>query len=251
MSGHATRTDRASLAGVRMILGYNWPLYVTGLATVGTGAALAARRSSPTLLRLAGAAGAGVAGWLSVASVAASWWIYDRSELYRWTWLSRTVRHEPRHIIVMHAGLDEACEPVSRTWPMAAVSSVDVHGGLGRTTASLRLARREAGRHDEAHDEPSADNDLVVIFLAAHELRSRAARVELMRRIHHSLVVGGRLVLVEHVRDLSNAVVFGPAIGHFYPVREWRDAIGRGGLDLVAEERITPFITVMTAERSS
>lgn len=255
MSGHVTGTDRGSLAGVRMILGYNWPLYVTGLATVATGAALAARRSSPTLLRLAGAAGAGVAGWLSVASVAASWWVYDLSELYRWTWLPRTVRHEPRHIIVMHAGLDEASEPVSRTWPMAAVSSLDVHGGLGRTTASLRLARRDAGRdaeaHHEAHGQLATDTDLVVIFLAAHELRSRTARVELMRRIHHSLVVGGRLVLVEHVRDLSNAVVFGPAIGHFYPVREWRDAIGRGGLDLVAEERITPFITVMTAERSS
>jgi hypothetical protein len=251
VNGTPAGTDRGVFAGVRMILRYNWPLYGAGLATVVAGTALAARATSPRLLRLGGAAAGLVAGWLSVASVLASWWVYDRSELYRWTWLPRAVPHVPRRVLVVHAGLDEVSGPVSRTWPTASVASVDVHGGLGRTTASLRIARRQAAGEQPSDGDVSTDNDLVVAFLAAHELRSRGRRVELIRDLAGTLVVGGRLVIVEHVRDLTNALAFGPAVGHFYPVAEWREVLRLGGLDVVTEERITPFVAVLTAGRSS
>lgn len=238
---------RTPFAGVRMILRYNWPLYVAGLATASGGATLAARPAAPGPLRAGGAAAGAVAGWLSVASLVASWWIYDRSELYRWDWLRQAAR-APRRVLVVHAGLDEASAPVRATWPDAEVSALDVHGGLGRTTAPLRLARRhQPGAATAGQLAPA--NDLVVAFLAAHELRSPDDRVQLLRTLHDHLAVGGRLVLVEHVRDVTNALAFGPAIGHFYPVAEWRRVIQRGGLQLVAERRITPFVVVLTAER--
>lgn len=251
MKGTAGQTERGPFAGVRMILRYNWPLYAAGVATTLVGAELARRAASPRLLRLGGTAAGLVAGWLSVASIAASWWIYDRSELYRWSWLQRSVPAVPARVLVVHAGLDEASAAVADLWPGVSVASVDVHGGIGRTTASLRLARRSAAAGPRADDAIPVGNDLAVAFLAAHELRTRSKRVEFIRDVARQLIVGGRLVLIEHIRDATNAAAFGPAIGHFYPVEEWREVIRLGGLELVAEERITPFIAVLTAERSS
>lgn len=249
MSDTLPATSRETLAGVRMILRYNWPLYVAGLATAVAGLSTATRGDRSGLVRVAGAAAGLGASWLAVASLGASWWIYDRSELYRWTWLSRSVTREPGRVLVVHAGLDEASGPAARVWPDAEVESVDVHRGVGRTTASLRLARRGAERDTRPGRPPRTGSDVVVAFLAAHELRTRAERVELVQRIRDGLEPGGRLVLVEHVRDAANALAFGPAVAHFYPVREWEQVIGLGGLDLVAEERITPFVVVLTAER--
>lgn len=251
MKGTPGRDDRGAFAGVRMILRYNWPLYAAGVVTTLTGAALARRQTSPRLVRLGGTAAGLVAGWLSVASIAASWWIYDRSELYRWRWLQRCVPAVPVRVLIVHAGLDEASAPVADLWPGAMVASVDVHGGIGRTTASLRIARRSAAAGSRGHDDIPVGNDLVVAFLAAHELRTRGKRVQFIRDVAGQLVIGGRLVLIEHIRDAANAAAFGPAIGHFYPVDEWREVIRLGGLELVAEERITPFIALLTAERPS
>lgn len=89
MNGPRADAGRSRFAGVRMILRYNWPLYGAGVTTA-------------------------VAGWLSVASVVASWWVYDRSELGRWTWLSRVMPNVPTRILVVHADLDDASEPVRR-----------------------------------------------------------------------------------------------------------------------------------------
>lgn len=240
--------ERGQFDGVRMILRYNWPLYLAGLATTATGAVLAASRHRDPGLRSVGGAAALGAGWLSVASLAASWWVYDRSELYRWTWLDRAVPRVPERVLVAHAGLDEASQPVRRVWPAAHVEPVDVHGGTGPMTGSLQRARTGGAPVPGGGWDDEAPFDVAVAFLAAHEIRTADGRDGLFADIRSRLRPGGRLVLVEHVRDLVNALAYGPAVGHFYPVREWRRVIRAAGFEPIREERITPFLVLLTAD---
>lgn len=251
MTGGGSEVGRGPVAGVAMILRYNWPLYVAGLATAATGAAVAASTTPPRSVRFAGGAAAAGAGWLAIASLAASWWVYDRSELYRWTWLTSAVPGKPDDVLVVHAGLDEASQPVGRLWPDATVTSVDVHGGTGPTTSSLRRARATATSADGDELPTSGSFDVAVAFLAAHEIRTHHGRVELLEDLRRSLRPGGRLVLVEHVRDLVNALAYGPAINHFYPVEEWHRVLNAADLDIVGEGRITPFVVVLTARKTT
>lgn len=250
-TGDSTEDGRGPVAGVAMILRYNWPLYVAGLATAATGAAIATSTAPPRPVRFAGGAAAVGAGWLAIASLSASWWVYDRSELYRWTWLTSVAPGRPDDVLVVHAGLDEASQPVRTLWPDATVMPVDVHGGTGPTTSSLRRARDNALSADRDGLPTSGSFDVAVAFLAAHEIRTHQGRVELLDDVRRALRPGGRLVLVEHVRDLVNALAYGPAVGHFYPVEEWHRVLNAAGLEIVGERRITPFVVVLTAEKAT
>lgn len=54
----------------------------------------------------------------------------------------------------------------------------------------------------------------------------------------------GVVVLVEHLRDLPAALVFGPGILHFRPRAEWVSLGREAGLKSVDEFPITPFVRV-------
>ena len=70
-----------------------------------------------------------------------------------------------------------------------------------------------------------------------------------MREIRRVLTPSGTLLLVEHTRDAANFAAFGPGFFHFLPRNEWRRLAGMSGLELISEQRMTPFVTVMRIRR--
>ncbi len=76
---------RSKFQRVRQIFAFNQPFYL-GSITALAGAA-AASVFLPRKLRLAVRAGCGVGAWFTVASLAASYYVYDRSGLYGFEWL--------------------------------------------------------------------------------------------------------------------------------------------------------------------
>jgi SAM-dependent methyltransferase len=89
---------------------------------------------------------------------------------------------------------------------------------------------------------PDKCADAVFLLMAAHEVRDPAVRGSLFLEVARVLAPSGRLVVVEHVRDLANALAFGPGALHFYAPSTWRDAGSGAGLKLTDELRLTPFV---------
>ncbi len=87
-------------------------------------------------------------------------------------------------------------------------------------------------------------------MLAIHELRSDAERSAWFAEAGRCLADGGKVVLVEHVRDLANFVAFGPGFLHFHSVAAWQKSWERGGLNRVDGFRITPFVRVFVLKKS-
>lgn len=86
--------------------------------------------------------------------------------------------------------------------------------------------------------------DLVVVTLAAHEIRHPQRRESLFKEIARIVAPDGRVVVVEHLRNLSAALAFGPGLFHFYPRGEWVRLARAARLTIAEEFHITPFVHV-------
>ncbi len=204
----------------------------------------------PKGLRAMLTAGVGGAGFYLVGSLVVSHWIYDRSPLYGWKWLARFVPVEPQRILNVHAGFDESTEALRRLYPAAEVTPVDFYDPVRNPEPSIARARRaylvDPTTIRVGSDAwPLADGsaDLVVLFLAAHELRTVVDRRRLFGEVRRVGSPGGRVVVVEHLRDAANFVAYGPGSFHFHSKAAWYESFGPG-LPVVAEEKITPFVHV-------
>jgi SAM-dependent methyltransferase len=225
------------------MLRYNWPKYLVAAVVLLGVAAL------PWPWRLlAVPAAAGVA-----VSLAATWWVYDRSRLYEWRWMLDLVPAPGRYAVVS-TGLDEVSDALRDLLPDAEPAVLDCYDPAVMTEGSVRRARRlhpppRAAVPADAAALPLADGgqDAVFLVFAAHELRTPQRRRALFAEVARVLRPGGHLVLVEHCRDAATVAAYGPGAWHFYPRREWLSCAAR--LALVGEATMTPLVRALVFRR--
>ncbi|MEV0568644.1 class I SAM-dependent methyltransferase [Dactylosporangium sp. NPDC050588] len=224
---------------------YNWPKYLVAAVLLVAAATL----PWPwRLLAVPGAAGVAV-------SLAATWWVYDRSRLYEWRWALDLVP-PPRRYAVISTGLDEISPALRGLLPDAEPTVLDCFDPVIMTEGSVRRARRlhppPAGAVPAGVTAlPVADGgqDAVFLAFAAHELRVPAQRAALFAEVARALRPGGHLVLVEHCRGAATVAAYGPGAWHFYPRREWLGLARGARLTLAGETTMTPLVRALVFRR--
>lgn len=251
------QTSRCRFDGLWQIARYNWPQYAgAALVILAAGTWLCFGTESLGWLRPAVWIAALLAGWWSLASLVASHWIYDVSELYRWTWIPSMLSAKPRNWLNLHAGLDESSVALRELFPGSAGHICDFYDAAEMSEPSIQRARAEQGspsaQHISHHRFPFGEEafDTVFLLFAAHELRLALSREALFLEIRRVLAPLGTILLVEHVRDLANFAAFGPGFLHFMPGNEWRRLAKIAGLEIAKEQRITPFVKIILLRRS-
>jgi hypothetical protein len=238
------------------IAAFNWPFYLA--AAVVCAVALSGMLLSKELsVRVVCALALAGASYFLIVSLGVSHLVYDRSDLYRWNWLQRALAGgKADDVIVCHCGFDEVSRAIDRQLPGASLRVLDHFDEKLMTEASVRRARRrfppEPGTADSPYSEwPIAAGTTEVVFgiLAIHELRKEQERADWFREAARCLRLGGRVVLVEHVRDLANFVAFGPGFLHFHSPENWRRCWERAGLRLHDEFRVTAWVRVFILTR--
>ena len=124
---------------------------------------------------------------------------------------------------------------------------LDIYNPAATPERSIVRARRTTASSPQSTDHrrlplAGASCDAVFLILAAHELRSRRARTELFTEVRRTLAPGGRVLVVEHLRDAWNFAAFGPGFLHFFSRREWLATFAASGLRVESESRITPMV---------
>ncbi len=247
---------RGPLQGVLNILRFNWHFFAAAAAVA---AALAA--ASPWLGvpgRALALAAAGLVAATTVVSLAVSCYVYDLSGLYRLEWLDRTgVAARPgARMANVHAGFDETTPLLRARFPSATWTVMDFYHPSRHTEISIRRARRA---HPPAPDDlrvdtgalPLADRSLdgVFLILAAHEVRDRGERRRFFAELARVLAPGGRLVVVEHLRDWRNFLAYTAGAFHFHGRAAWLEAFDQKGLRLATTFRPNLFLTCFVAEK--
>jgi len=240
-------------SGARRIFFYNWPIYVgtwLGALTLG---ALATR--FPVSWAWVGEAAAFAAVAWSLASLAVSHYIYDRSELVAGGWVAPMLPGAVQTWIAIHAGLDGEIDWAT-AMPGTCAARLDIYDAGQMNAGSIRRARRRtpAGQAAtpaslSAFPIASAACDAVVVAFTAHEIRDLGARERFFGEVARVLRPGGRMLLVEHVRDFFNFAAFGPGFLHFLARGEWLRLAGVARLAVAAERRVTPWVVALALEK--
>ena len=243
---------RGQFDGVLQIVRYNWTLYAAAIVISMVVIGLVLVIHPPSLLAALLIVGAIAAIFWLALSLAVSHYIYDRSDLYRWEWIRERVAVDPRHVVNIHAGLDETSAALQEIYPAAEVTILDIYDPAEMPEPSIARARREE-RHALASVEAdfrklpleTASADLVTVIFVAHELRRAAAKEAFFREVARVLKPGGTLLLVEHLRDAWNLLAFGPGAFHFFQRSEWLRVAELCGFRLDAELGRTRFVRAL------
>jgi len=250
--------SRAPFEGMLNIVRFNWPLYAAASGCAAVAILVSLVFQAPLPVRILVFCGGLAAVFYLCVSLLVSHWIYDRSPLYRWEWITRVIPIGSNNITNIHAGFDESSESLKALYPDARLEILDFYDPVQNSEPSIARARRHrpAGLPAKAISAtriplPDASQDAVILCLAAHEIRSRSAREDFFREIARILRKNGRVVLVEHLRDAANFLAFGPGAFHFHSRREWLHAMDSAMLKLNDEFAITPFVRVFSCSSST
>jgi len=240
------------VSGAVRIFRYNWPKYaVTWCAAVA--ALCYAEHFGGWLLVL----GALLALAWSALSLAVSHYVYDRSALAGGKWLPALLPANTEAWATADAGLD-AEVALDAVMPGTCVARLDIYDGATVGARSVDRARAITPRaHAATRSSATAlalgDGacDVVAVIFTAHEIHDAGVRERFFLEVKRTLRAGGRLLLVEHLRDAPNFLAFGPGFLHFQPRAEWLRLARAAELRVAAETRVTPWVMALALEKAA
>lgn len=241
---------RGNFQGMLTIVRFNWPLYGCALAVlIASGAGIFLLSG---FFKILSAIAFACAAYFIVVSLAVSYLVYDRSDLYRWSWLDSPLNGRPmRQAVFCHSGFDETSAQLREKFSNVQWSILDHYDAERMTEPSIHRARAlfppTAGTlacHYDAWPLATESFDVIFALLAIHELRTEKERTAWFSEARRCLCKSGRVLLVEHVRDAANFIAFGPGFLHFHSCASWRRCWKRAGLRSIDQFSVTPFIQV-------
>lgn len=245
---------RTPWQGVTNIIRFNWHFYVIGplfMLAVIAGSQVAPTPWSSILLIISALT------LLSIlVSLGVSWYVYDRSGLYDLEWLKNILNPGTVPVVAtFNAGFDETSHLIITKFPGIRLQVYDFYDPARHTEVSIERARRAyppfpgtiTVKTDALPLEPQS-LDLVLLLLAAHEIRNREERIDFLTQLRHSLRPGGQVLVMEHLRDLPNFLAYTFGFFHFLPRRAWLHCFAAAGFAVKQERTHTPFIHLFTLE---
>jgi ubiquinone/menaquinone biosynthesis C-methylase UbiE len=246
---------RKPFQGVFNIVRFNWHFYV--LAAVMVVLLIISNQYLPEYLRVLNAIVILFIVSTTIISLLVSLYIYDLSGLYKLDWLNELNIQSGSKIININAGFDETSALLKRKFSGANLLVYDFYDPLKHTEISIKRAREAYSLFDGTMQIntsliPLPDNYIDNIFLifSAHEIREKEERKSFFYELRRVLKPEGKIILVEHLRDIPNFLAYNIGFFHFISVEEWRRTFEAAGLSIFVTENFTPFITKFILEKN-
>ena len=252
----AAATRRASGAANPLdVIGFNRaPFLVAPTAGALAVAAAIACNPWPVPARLGlGTAGAIAIGATAFAAVAI-WRVYGATAERRWAWI-RSAGMAGRWLNLT-TGFDDSTATLAAGASLA-VTAIDIFDtdrphepALERARAAFPPDAASVALNEAARVIGQRRFDTICLAMSAHETHGDDRRA-LFRLSRDVLAPGGRILLVEHLRDVANVASFGSGAWHFATRGEWLTVASDAGLHLEEEQRLGPWVTgfVFSADR--
>jgi SAM-dependent methyltransferase len=180
-------------------------------------------------------------------------YVYDFSGYYHFHWLKNcSVTDSNKHLILnINAGFDETSFIIKSHFPQAILKVFDFYDSKNNTEPAIVRARKVSlvypnTQQIKYNSIPLEDKSTELVFLlsAAHEIRTHTERVLFLRECYRLCKPHGKVIMVEHLRDLPNFLAFTVGFTHFFSRAEWRQAFRQAGFLSFQETKFTPFMSI-------
>jgi len=243
---------RTALQGVINIVRFNWQFYV--IAVVAIAGLQFAKQYLPVSLQVFADIFLLLSALAILVSLAVSLYIYDLSNLYTLDWLENS---SPKQIVNINAGFDETSALLKQKYPSANLLVFDFYDPAKHTEVSIERARKayppfRGTQTISTTNIPLQENstDLIFLILAAHEIRNTKERIVFFKQLQQALTLTGKIIVVEHQRDLANFLAYNFGFFHFHSTKTWKEAFKDLNLVLEKEFKITPFISTFILHKN-
>lgn len=193
--------------------------------------------------------------WLNLISLSVSYYVYDLSALYDFSWLDSL--QTGQKVININAGFDETSVILGKRFMAAELIVLDFYDPLIHTEVSIKRARKAypafPGTRNVTSDnlqleENSADK--IFVILSAHEIRNKEERIRFFKELKRLIKPSGQIFIVEHLRDKVNFMAYSIGFLHFYSKSTWFEVFQAAELKIQNEIKITPFISTFILEKN-
>lgn len=180
-------------------------------------------------------------------------YVYDFSGYYNFNWLKKIKFKDSEiiEIVNINAGFDETSFILKKHFPNSNLSVFDFYNPKQHTELAIIRARKVSLVYPNTQQIiskkiPLKDNSVNVIFLlsAAHEIRSQKEKIDFLKECNRICKEDGKVIMVEHLRDLPNFLAFSIGFTHFFSKKTWRNAFKHSGFSTFSETKFTPFMSV-------
>ncbi len=245
---------RTAFQGVINIVRFNWHFYVLALSLVAGLLCAAFFLPFPLSWIFFGFVLAIISG--TFISLFVSWYVYDHSRLYELNFLKPLQISSSQTLVNVNAGFDETSGILHSKYPDASLAVFDFYDPKKHTEVSIERARKTYPPYPgtktiSTKAIPLRENsaDVIFLILAAHEIRNHNERVGFFRQLKNALKEDGKIVVVEHQRDLQNFFAYTIGFFHFFSNAIWKRTFKDSGLNIVSETKHTPFLSIFILQK--
>jgi len=245
---------RRKLQGVLNILSFNRHFYVIGLIV------LTILVAALTLLKLPV-----VWTWITIGAFAygllapllVSAYVYDFSGYYDFKWLKTLglIASKPQQLVNINAGFDEISFILKNNFPQADLRVFDFYDSRRHTEPAIVRARKVSLIYPDTQQMetgkiplPNESVDIVFLLSAVHEIRSHKEKVTFLKECRRICKSSGRVITVEHLRDVPNFFAFSIGFTHFFSRTAWKKAFKEAGFTAFEETKFTLFMSIFNCQ---
>jgi ubiquinone/menaquinone biosynthesis C-methylase UbiE len=180
-------------------------------------------------------------------------YVYDFSGYYNFKWLKKCKidESEVKQILNINAGFDETSFIIKNNFPNADLNVFDFYDAERHTEPAIIRARKVSMVYPNTQQMKSnsmemSDHSVDLIFLlsAVHEIRSNDEKIQFLKECHRVCKPNGKVIMVEHLRDLPNFFAFSVGFTHFFSKKIWKNAFKNSGFTTFEEVKFTPFMSI-------
>jgi SAM-dependent methyltransferase len=180
-------------------------------------------------------------------------YVYDFSGYYDFHWLKNQIGNDERVklIVNINAGFDETSFIIKRRFPGSDLRVFDFYNAKQHTEPAIKRARKVSLVYPNtqqivSNSIPLKDKTADIIFLlsAVHEIRSQDEKVQFLKECHRLCKPGGKVIMVEHLRDFPNFLAFSIGFTHFFSREAWKNAFEQAGFSSFQETKFTAFMSI-------